>query len=192
MFIVRQRTELFRLLLFLAVVAGMTFYVATRFGAWMKASPGARADRPVAGSAERAGGPDAAEGWQSGTHADAANAGGADFFASYRLDRERARAELKETLREVMASGSADAQTKQEAGQRYLTLGHAAEIERRAESLLRAKGFADAIVELSDSHVQVIVRAPQLDRAQAARAIDLVARLTGVQPHQIHIITRPS
>lgn len=176
MWIVKDRVELFRLALYLTIVGGLVLVVVKGLGPWIEANPVSGDEAPEVASHTMLLDPGAVL--------------GADFFAAYRVDRDRARSELKETLREVMASGAAEDETRQEANRRYLSLGHAAEVERRAESLLKAKGFADAIVELADGTVQVIIKAPQLDKAQAAQVIDIVARLSGVQPQQINIITR--
>lgn len=178
MFLVKNRSEFARFALFLALICGMAFFVASKMATWMKAAP-----QPVSEPGTEV----AAEERET---VGVGNEPIPDFYAAYRIDRERARAELKETLREVMTSQTAEEATRHEANQRYLALGRAAEIERQAESLLRAKGFAEAIVEFGEGNVQVIVRAQHLDRTQAAQVVDIVARLTGVKPQQIHIITR--
>ena len=62
-----------------------------------------------------------------------------------------------------------------------------AEKETAAEMLLEAKGFVDAIVNLTGETADVVVSDSQLGDDQRAQIEDIVQRKTGVSPEQIVI-----
>ena len=64
-----------------------------------------------------------------------------------------------------------------------------AEKEAAAEILLEAKGFADVVVSITGSGVDVVVNATSLTDAQRAQIEDIVQRKTQVTPENIIIST---
>ena len=77
-------------------------------------------------------------------------AAGEDYFASSRLTREKARDEAVSTLKELSESADADETAKEDAASQISALAAASVQEANIESLIRAKGYADAVVMLSD------------------------------------------
>ncbi len=71
---------------------------------------------------------------------------GEDYFASSRLTREKARDEAVSTLRELSESADADETAKEDAASQISALAAASVQEANIESLIRAKGYADAVV----------------------------------------------
>ena len=78
-------------------------------------------------------------------------AAGEDYFASSRLTREKARDEAVSTLKELSESADADETAKEDAASQISALAAASVQEANIESLIRAKGYADAVVMLSDA-----------------------------------------
>lgn len=108
-------------------------------------------------------------------------------LSSAKLIKEQTRAKNKETLLEVINSTNIDNTQKQEAINNMIALTDIAEKEMSAEILLEAKGFADAVVSISDGSVDVCVSAGELTDAQRAQIEDIVKRKTGIPAENIII-----
>ena len=116
-----------------------------------------------------------------GSSADSASAAsddgataGEDYFASSRLTREKARDEAVSTLKELSESADADGTAK----------------EANIESLIRAKGYADAVVMLSDGSANIVVSPPEggLQADDVTKIRDIVVSETGMSAGQIKIV----
>lgn len=88
-------------------------------------------------------------------------AGDSDYFASSRLTREKARDEAVSTLKEISESADADAQAKADAAGQISVLAENSVQEANIESLIRAKGYEDAVVMLSDGAANIVVSPPE-------------------------------
>lgn len=174
----KGRADLVRFALFLVIVAGLVAYVA----AWRR---GLERDRM--GRWEE---PDAAPpvGMSAPPAADGAAKGG-DFFAEFRLERDRARGREREMLRELMTPSTPE-EARRQANERYLRLSRLMGLEVELEGLIRSRGFEDAVVFLGDSAAQVVIRAPSLTPVQVAAVADLVHQVAGVDPDRIRIVAR--
>lgn len=179
MFIVKRRSEVLRFGLFLVLAGLMAYYVAGKFSEWrISRTHGPAATLPAQGPLIA--GPQTAD--------PSAQADGAEFFAEFRMGRERNRGALKETLKEVMDSQSADTETRKQASQQYLAAGRASALEDQAEQLIRAKGFDDALVNLMEGTVQVVVKSHALSQQQFLQLVDLVSRVTGVKAAGVQVM----
>ncbi|MDQ7792993.1 MAG: SpoIIIAH-like family protein [bacterium] len=116
---------------------------------------------------------------------------GTDFFVDFRLERERVRSQQVEYLRELMENQKVDEVTRQQAATRWLAIADNMGKEVDAENLIRAKGFADALVILKDDSATVIVRARELTAVEVARIADIVIRGCGVPGENISIQVKP-
>jgi len=193
-FAMKRGSDWLRFALFVLVVASLVWYVVSRFGEWRAAdaSPGGPllADGPApAIRPERDGA--AKEALLPADEAALAEAAeGEDYFAEFRIERERTRGALGDRLREVMAAEGASPEVRQEAAAQYLELGRRSALESQAESLVRARGFSDVIVHLADGSAQVVVKASGLSQQQVAQIIDTVSRITGVRATAITVMAR--
>ena len=68
-----------------------------------------------------------------------------------------------------------------------MSLTGIAEKENAAELLLEAKGFADPIVNISESEVDVVINATGVTDQQIAQIEDIVTRKTGFEVENITI-----
>ena len=62
------------------------------------------------------------------------------------------------------------------------------ETELQLETLVKSKGFEDAIVTISDSGVNVVVGTPELSAEQAARIYDIIQSETTFKAQDVKII----
>lgn len=121
----------------------------------------------------------------------AAPAAAPDFFVEYRLVRDRVRSERADVLREVYQNARSDDKARQEAQNAMLKLAVERERESELESLIKAKGFTDALVFMQEKSVSVIIKADSLSRDQVAQVADIVSRTVGVKPEDIVISAKP-
>lgn len=112
-----------------------------------------------------------------------------DYFASSRLTRTQARDEAVSTLRELSESETADQAAKDRAADEISSLAEDSVAEANIESLIRAKGYADAVVMLGSDGANVVVAAPEGGlAAQDVTVIrDIVIAETGMTAGQIRV-----
>ncbi|MFZ5816804.1 MAG: SpoIIIAH-like family protein [Bacillota bacterium] len=181
MFIVKKRSEIARFGLFLLLVGLLVWFVSGRVDLWRVSERPAEpppTNRPLVTAPPAVG---AAELDLTEGH---------DYFAEYRIARERSRGALGERLRELMDSPSADEAVRREASQQYLELGRTADRESRAEAMVKARGFEDVIVHLSEGSAQVVVKAASLSQQQVVQVMDTVSRVTGVKSTAITVMAK--
>ncbi|MDO4572185.1 MAG: SpoIIIAH-like family protein [Clostridia bacterium] len=112
----------------------------------------------------------------------------ASFFESFRTEREDTRAKEILYLDTIIEQG-ADAETMADAQQQKLSIVDSMEKEMTIESLLKAKGFADAAVTLHDGSVNVILSAESLADEQVAQVLDIILRETGESAENVKVST---
>ena len=124
------------------------------------------------------------------TGADASGTAEDDYFASSRLSREQARDEAVSTLRELSESEQADQTAKDEAAAQISALAEDSVAEANIESMIRAKGYEDAVVMIGDESVNVVVAPPEggLQATDVTVIKDIVVSETGVTAGQIKIV----
>ncbi len=113
-----------------------------------------------------------------------------DYFASSRLSREQARDEAVSTLKELSESGEADQAAKDEAAAQISALAEQSVKEANAESLIRAKGYSDAVVMIGNGSVNVVVAPPEggLQATDVTVIKDVVMAETGMTAGQVTIV----
>ena len=113
-----------------------------------------------------------------------------DYFASSRLTRTQARDEAVSTLKEISESADADAQAKADAAGQISVLAENSVQEANIESLIRAKGYEDAVVMLSDGAANIVVSPPEggLQSSDVTVIRDIVVNETGMSAGQIKIV----
>lgn len=164
----RQTREGRRLIVFLLILAAILGYLNWQWSDFVRNAAVSRRERPPAGATL--------------VNAPAAGVSGPqrDFYVEARLERDRSRSEEKQLLQEVLADQKSTPEARAEAQRRLMEAVRRAAKESEAESLIRAKGFADAVVFLHDDGAVVVVRAAALRPGDAARIADAASAATGV------------
>ena len=124
---------------------------------------------------------------QSGEDA-ALTASQLSFFDSFRAERETTRQQEIAYIDTIIEQG-ADAETMADAQQQKLSIVESMEKEMTIESMLKAKGFADAAVTLHAGSVNVVLSAETLTDEQVAQVQDIIVRETGERTENIKVIT---
>ncbi len=110
-----------------------------------------------------------------------------DFFESAKLNREQWRSKYIETYNGIINNESLSEESKQIAVNALLKLNKVKDAENAAETLLKAKGFSDALVFMQDKRVDVVINAEKLTEQDVAQIMDVVKAETGRKAAQIHI-----
>jgi len=109
------------------------------------------------------------------------------FFIQAKLDREQSRARERATLTELINNVNLDKYQRQATAESMLGIQSRIERESAAESLIEAKGFAEAYVRIDDNYVDVIVSKSELTEYEIAQIEDIVRRKTGFESSAIRI-----
>lgn len=113
-------------------------------------------------------------------------AAGQDFFTEYRLERDKIRSERSDVLREIIKNAKND-DARQKAQDAVLKLVVEKQREAEMENLIKAKGFADALVLMRENSVSAIVRTQALSKDEVVQVADVISRVAGVRPEDITI-----
>ena len=121
------------------------------------------------------------------TPGEAVLTGASDFAAQAKLSREQVRSQSKADLQEILNNTEVGDDQKQEAVNTMVQMTEISEKEAAAEMLLEAKGFENAVVNLTGETADVVVPQTELEDAQRAQIEDIVKRKTGIAPENIVI-----
>ncbi|MFW5981095.1 MAG: SpoIIIAH-like family protein [bacterium] len=113
-----------------------------------------------------------------------------DFFVEYRLEREKARSEQLAIYREMINNPNSDQASKKEAQSKMLSLTEKMEKEMEIESLIRARGYQDALAYIHDQAVDVIVHTSGLEKEDVARIGDIIVKVSGFRSENVTIIEK--
>ncbi len=137
--------------------------------------------------------PDASSGGQTDDNSSAALPTGAtptdDALATARADRKKTREDAVALLEQTLKDAKLDDAAKAAAVTKAADIAARMEQEGAMETLLRAKGFADAVVVVGDNDVNVIVKTDKLLNSQAIQIQDVVTAQTGISLDKIKIVT---
>lgn len=104
----------------------------------------------------------------------------AEYIAGVQLNREQIRAKNKETLLQLIESDQIPDTEKQAAIQSMIKMTEISEKENAAETLLKAKGFVDPVVSITENQVDVVINAVSLTDPERAQIEDIVKRKTEI------------
>ena len=112
----------------------------------------------------------------------------ANFFATYRADRQDTRSQEIVYLDAIIASANSSAEAKNSAETKKQELVAQMESELMLEGLIKAKGFEDAIVSTSSSNINVIIKSAELMSSEVAQIVEIIQGQTNYNLENIKII----
>ena len=121
-----------------------------------------------------------------GTGTTAVNAN--DYFVNARLNRENARQEALDIVRDLMNDVKATKEIQQQALEKATAIAMAVEQESKIESLIKAKGFGDCVAYIEDDACSVVVRDTELTAAEALQITEIVAAQSNVVAQNVNIV----
>ncbi len=113
-----------------------------------------------------------------------------NFFAEYRMERERVRSKQVETLKDVINKESVSQEARDAAALRLVKISEDIEKEMKAESLIKSEGYEDCavIIQAETTTVVILTAALRLDQEEEIKK--MVSRSVPCSEESICIIAR--
>ncbi len=112
----------------------------------------------------------------------------ANFYSTYRTDRENTRLQEIQHYDEIIASATASEESKADAEEKKLALITQMEKELVTEGIIRGKGFEDVVITTSNSNINVFIKASELTESEVAQITSVVTTQMNVEIDKIIII----
>ncbi|MGI6453346.1 MAG: SpoIIIAH-like family protein [Syntrophomonadaceae bacterium] len=113
-----------------------------------------------------------------------------DFFAEYRMERERIRSKEIEMLREILDDHASEEKIREAAALRLVEISTDMEREMKVENLVKARGYNECVVIIQSENTTVVIESDtaRLDKEEEIK--DLVSSAIQVSSDSISIIVR--
>ncbi len=115
------------------------------------------------------------------------------FFAEAKMERDKARSKQKEELKAITLGNDATVTasstlSSSEAQEQLVAVIRRSEVETTIETLVKQRGFEDAMAYMSDTgYVDVLVKASSLSAKEVAQISDIVVRHADVTMENITV-----
>lgn len=113
-----------------------------------------------------------------------------DYFAATILTRQESRDEAIDVLKLVSENEEASEEAKAEAAKKISQIAVDIQNEANIETLVKAKGFEECVVIISEDSASVIVSAETLQANEAAQILTIVYETAGIPPQNVSIINK--
>ena len=132
------------------------------------------------GDAQYVGNPSTVSGGDTSTTEDPS-----DYFVQARLNRENARQEQLDIVKDMMNDVKATDEIKKQAADKVEAVTKAIE---QIESLIKAKGFTDCVVYIEDKNCQIVVRSEGLQMQDTVQITEIVTSQSDITAQNINIV----
>lgn len=112
----------------------------------------------------------------------------ASYFQTYRTDRESTRDQEMLYYDAIISSDSSSESAISNAQEAKLSLISQMEKELVVEGLIKAKGFADCVVTITNANVNAVVKANELNSSEVAQIVGVIQSQLSVGIENIKII----
>lgn len=100
-----------------------------------------------------------------------------NFFAQAKIDRDVVRGKDIETIKGITDDQLASKEAKAKAQDKMLKIVEISQKEENIETLIKSKGFSDVVALFADDgSVDIVIKAPAISNADAAKIADIVIR----------------
>lgn len=113
-----------------------------------------------------------------------------DFFANYRLERERVRAQMVEMLNSVISDPNSDAASRKDAQKKLMDISDHMERELQLENLIKAKGYDEAAMFIQSGSATAILKKDGMMEEDVSAVADIISRVTGYNLEDIVVIPK--
>ncbi len=111
-----------------------------------------------------------------------------DYFTEARKNREKAREEAIDVVKDIAADMQTDSKAADEVLKKVTAIAASVEREAKLEGLIKAKNFEDCVVYLADDACSVVVKGKDLTAAQTMQITEIVTAQTGISAQKINIM----
>ncbi len=110
-----------------------------------------------------------------------------NYFASARKERDSARSESEELIKQIAENDQSTADAKAEANLKLKNIAENIKNEGEIESIIKSKGYDECIVFIEENEVRIIVKADKLESDKVSQISEIVTSRTKFKPSQIVI-----
>ena len=110
------------------------------------------------------------------------------FFTSCRAERETARAEEFSLLEAILTSDTSTEELIASANEKKLELIDMIERELVLEGLIKAQGFEDSVVTMSEDNINVVVSESELTSEQVSAILSVILQETEYNATQVVVV----
>lgn len=111
-----------------------------------------------------------------------------EYFAKAKTTRQKARDEATEMIKEILEDTKSTEETKAEAIKQATVIAKNIEQEANIESLIRAKGFTEALAFIQNNEASIVVGPEPLNENLAISIKDIVTSQAGIPMDKIKIL----
>lgn len=113
-----------------------------------------------------------------------------NYFIEHRLSRDKLRATLIDRLNEIINNEKTNEEMRIKAQNEIISIGKIAELELSLEGLIKAKGFEDALVFLSENSARVVVSTDELTEQDVIKIFEIITSETDIEAENIKIMEK--
>lgn len=111
-----------------------------------------------------------------------------NFFVDSRMGRDNSRSAMRQELEKIVNDNNQTEESKQSASTQMMLLLTRGDKENKIETLVRERGYEDALCMIDDNGVELCVKsAEELNSEQVNAITDVIVRTTGMAPSNIVI-----
>lgn len=97
-----------------------------------------------------------------------------NYFTTAKFTRSQARDEAVETIATILMDSNLTDEDKQEVSSKAIALTDIIEMESRIENLIKAKGFEECVVYITENSASVVVKTDGLDQDSATQIKNII------------------
>lgn len=112
------------------------------------------------------------------------------YFIEQRLSRDKLRAGLIDRLNEIVNNENTNDEVRTEAQKKIMNIGDISEKELTIEGLIKAKGFEEVLVFLTDENAKVVVLKDELSEQDVVKILDIIMAETDLDTSNIKIMKK--
>ena len=113
-----------------------------------------------------------------------------NYFIEQRLARDKLRANLVDRIHEIINNENTSEETRTEAQKKIMAIGDLSERELTIEGLIKAKGFEEALVFLTDDNLKIIVSIEELTEQDVVKILNIAMGETDLDASNIKIMKK--
>ena len=113
-----------------------------------------------------------------------------NYFIEQRLSRDKLRAGLIDRLNSIVENEKTSEDVRTEAQKKIMSIGDMAEKELTIEGLIKAKGFEEALVFITEENAKIVVSKDELTEQDVVKILDIVMGETNLDSSNIKIMKK--
>ena len=113
-----------------------------------------------------------------------------NYYIEQRLSRDKLRANLIDRLNEIVNNDNTSDEMRNEAQKKIMDIGEVSQKELLIEGLVKAKGYDDVLVFLTEENARIVVSADELTEQDIAKILEVVITECVLDASNINIMEK--